>query len=246
MNCSVAGSKRATPSICPTHNWPLSISIDAENVIRWQAVGIIRVVPVMFELPSAFIEPVKTATPATQPEIAACIFVNAIDVRAFLNGVPVFQAGNIMGDLSRLSIQSIQRARGEPYPQNTLGIPVDCSDPARRETIRIAGAMHITAELFLLEIENIKPSLLSSHPQHAAPVLIHRDHAVIVEAIRVALIVLKKAREMFCAPVKVIEAQTRWHPKSVSSIIEKLATHQADSTGANRVFREHALRGDHI
>ena len=192
----------------------------------------------MFELPSAFIEPVETATPATQPEIAACIFVNAIDVSAFFNGVPVFQAGNIMGDLSRLSIQSIQRTRGEPYPQNTLGISVNCSDPAGRETIRISGAMHITAELSLLEIENIKPSLLSSHPQHAAPVQIHRDHSVIVEAIRVALIVLKKVREMFCAPVKVIEAQTRWHPKSVSSIIEKLAINQADSTGANRVGRE--------
>ena len=51
----------------------------------------------MFELPSAFIEPIKTAAPATQPEITACIFVNAINVTAFAEGVFVFRAGNDNG-----------------------------------------------------------------------------------------------------------------------------------------------------
>ena len=49
----------------PHPNLSGAISIDAEDVIRSQAVGIIRVVPVVFELPRALVEPVKTATPAT-------------------------------------------------------------------------------------------------------------------------------------------------------------------------------------
>jgi hypothetical protein len=45
----------------------VSISIDAENVIGHQAVRITRVVPVMLEPPAAFIEPIETACPASQP-----------------------------------------------------------------------------------------------------------------------------------------------------------------------------------
>ena len=93
-----------------------SISIDTENVIGNQAVGIIRVVLVMFELPTAFIEPIKTAIPAAQPDITACVFVNAIKVTTFAQGVVVFRAGIVMGDLSRPSIQSIQGAREKAYP----------------------------------------------------------------------------------------------------------------------------------
>ena len=161
-----------------------SISIDPENVIGRQAVGIISVVPVVFELPSAFIKPVKTATPASQPEIAARIFENAVDVTAF---VPVFRAGKVMRHLSCLPVQSIQRARGEPYPENALGILVNRSDRPPRETIRIAGPMRITAELLLAEVENVKPPILGSHPQHAASILVNRHNGIIIEAIRVAV-----------------------------------------------------------
>ena len=44
----------------------------------------------MFMLPSPFIEPIKTATPATQPEMTACIFVNANDVHAYAEGIVFF------------------------------------------------------------------------------------------------------------------------------------------------------------
>jgi len=39
--------------------------------------------------------------------------------------------------------------------------------------------MRVTAELFLPEIENIEPGILSSHPQHATPILTNRDDGVI-------------------------------------------------------------------
>ena len=84
----------------------------------------------MFETPGAFIEPVQTAAPATHPEITRCIFVNAINVRAFTERILVARVGNIMGDLSRLSIQSIQSARKEAYPQNAIGILINRLDPA--------------------------------------------------------------------------------------------------------------------
>ena len=84
----------------------------------------------MFELPSAFIEPIKTATPATQPEITACIFVNASNVHAFAEGILVFRPGNIVSDLPRLSIQSIQGARKEAYPQNAVGLLINRRDLA--------------------------------------------------------------------------------------------------------------------
>jgi hypothetical protein len=45
----------------------VSVSIDRENVIRKQAVGVIRVVPVMLETTGVFIEPIKTAAPAADP-----------------------------------------------------------------------------------------------------------------------------------------------------------------------------------
>ena len=72
--------------------------------------------------------------------------------------------------------------------------------------------MPITDELFLPEIENIESRILSSYPQHAAPILIDRENGVTVEAIRVGLVVLKPVRETFCSPVKVIETLARWHP----------------------------------
>ena len=90
---------------------------------------------------------------------------------------------------------NLSNARGEkPTQKIPFRICVNCGDPARGEAIRVTGAMHISAELLLLEIENINSSLLSSHPQNAAPVLIDRYNSVIAEAIRVALIVLEEAR----------------------------------------------------
>ena len=58
----------------------------------------------------------------------------------------------------------------------------------------------------------IESRILSSHPQHAAPILIDRDNGVTVEAIRVAFVVLKPVRETFCSPVEVIETLAGWHP----------------------------------
>ncbi len=72
--------------------------------------------------------------------------------------------------------------------------------------------MNVTAELFLPEIENIEPGILSSHPQHAAPVPVDGENGVTVEAMRVAFVVLKPVRETFCSPIKVIETLARWHP----------------------------------
>ena len=90
-----------------------------------------------------------------------------------------------MGDLARLSIQSIQGARKQAYPQNAIGILINRLDPAGRETIGIGGAMPIMDELLLPEIENVESRILGSHPQHAAPVPIDRENGVTVEAIRV-------------------------------------------------------------
>jgi hypothetical protein len=67
-------------------------------------------------------------------------------------------------------------------------------------------------ELFLLEIEKVKPLVLCSHPQHAAPIPIDRENGVTVETIRVAVVVLKPVRETLCSPVKMIETPARWHP----------------------------------
>ena len=84
----------------------------------------------MLETPSAFIEPNKTAAPATHPEITRCIFVKAIYVSAFTERILVARVGNVMGDLARLSIQSVQGARKEAYPQNAIGILINRLDPA--------------------------------------------------------------------------------------------------------------------
>src|SRR5215469_4223405 len=149
-----------------------SISIDPANDIRDQTVRITRVGSVMFELPSVFIKAIKTATTATQPEITPCIPVNAVNDTSFAEGVFVFWARNIMSDLPRLSIKSIQGARGEPYPQNTIGIFINRGDLARGETVGVAGAMLIKSKLLLLGIEDVKPLIFGSHPQHAAPILI--------------------------------------------------------------------------
>src|SRR5271165_6541811 len=107
--------------------------------------------------------------------------------------------------------------------------------------------MHIMNELFLPEIENIEPRILSSHPQHAAPILIDRENGVAIEAIRVGLIVLKLVRVTFCAPVKVREALARRHPQSILPVSRKAAIRRppvrgrcqdADTMGAKWVSRE--------
>ena len=75
-----------------------------------------------------------------------------------------------MGDLARLSIQSVQGARKQAYPQNAIGILINRLDPAGREAIGVGRAMPVMDELFLPEIENVEPRILSSHPQHATPI----------------------------------------------------------------------------
>ena len=129
----------------------------------------------MLELATAFIEPIKTGAPAPHPEITACIFENAVKITAFAEAVFVFRAGNIMSDFPRLSIQSIQGAREQAYPQNTIGLLVNRGDLAGGETIAIGRAMRIVAELFLLEIENIKPTIFSAHPKQAGPIPVYRQ-----------------------------------------------------------------------
>jgi hypothetical protein len=166
----------------------------------------------MLELSSAFIKPIKTAAPATDPERTPCIFVNAINISAFTERILAARLGKVMNDFARLAIQSVQGAREQAYPQSAIRLPINRLDPAGREAIGVAGAMPVIAELFFPEIENIEPRILSSHPQHATPILIDRHNRVTVEAIRVGLIVLKPARETFCAPVKVVKTQARWHP----------------------------------
>ena len=94
------------------------------------------------------------------------------------------------------------------------------------------------AELLLPQIEEIKPTISSSHPQQAAPILIDCDNGVIVEAIRVGFVVLKPVRKTFCSPVKVIETLARWHPESILPVSQKVTTSHADSTRANWVLRE--------
>ena len=191
----------------------------------------------MFELASPFVEPIKTRTPAPDPEITACIFKNAAKITAFAEVVPVFRAGNIMSDFPRLSIQSIQGAREQPYPQNAIGLLVNRGGLAGGESLRVCGAMRIMAELFLLEIENIKSTILSAHPKQAGPITVYWNNAIIAEAIRVRVIVLEESREMLRAPVKVIQAQVRWHPESILPIIEKCAAFQSGSTRAQTGIR---------
>ena len=78
--------------------------------------------------------------------------------------------------------------------------------------LRIPGAMAITAELFLPEIENIDPPVSVAQPQHAIPILVDRKNRVVVEAQRVGLIVLKQVRQAFCSPIEVMQAQARRYP----------------------------------
>ena len=110
--------------------WAVSVSIDRVNVIRNQAVGIIRVVPVMLEAPGAFIEPNKTAVPATHPHKTGRIFVNALNVFAVTKLVLVAKAGKVVGDLTLLTIDSVHGARKEAYPQNAIGLLINRFDPA--------------------------------------------------------------------------------------------------------------------
>lgn len=76
----------------------------------------------------------------------------------------------------------------------------------------IAGAVHVTGELFLLEVENIKSRILGPYPEHAAPVSIYRENGVTVEAIRVALIVLKPKRKTSRSPVKIKQTPAGRNP----------------------------------
>lgn len=92
--------------------------------------GIIRVVPVMLETASAFIEPNKTAPPATDPEITRHIFVDIIDISTFTERILVAWLRNVMGDFLGRSIQSIQGAGEETYPQNVIGFLIDRLNPA--------------------------------------------------------------------------------------------------------------------
>ena len=84
--------------------------------------------------------------------------------------------------------------------------------------------MHVMDELFLPEIENVEPRILSSHPQHATAILIDRENGVTVEAVRVGLVVLKPVRETFCSPVKVIETLRSMAP-IVHSVRQPQACH---------------------
>jgi hypothetical protein len=98
--------------------------------------------------------------------------------------------------------------------------------------------MRITDELFLPEIENIKPGILSSHPQYAPPILIDRENGVAVEAIRLAFIVLKPVGETLCSTVKVTETLAGRYPQSILPVSQKVTISHAYGTGAKWVFRE--------
>jgi hypothetical protein len=158
----------------------------------------------MFEQASSFIEPIKAGTPAPDPETTACIFENAGKITAFAEVVPGFRAGEIVSDLPRLSIQSIHGAREQAYPQNAIWLLVNRGGLAGREGIGVGRAMRIMAELFLLEIENIEATVLGAQPKQAGSITVYWDNAIIAEAIRVGVVVLKEAREMPRAPVEVI------------------------------------------
>ena len=87
----------------------------------------------MFELSASFIEPAQTAIPATEPEITLRVSVNVVPKRtAFTERVLVFRAGKIMGDLPRLSIQSIQGEESETYLQNAVAVLMQCADHTAR------------------------------------------------------------------------------------------------------------------
>ena len=181
----------------------------------------------MFELARAFIEPIQTAARAPQPEIA--LRVSGNEIKTITSVERVFVVGNVMGDLPGLSIQSVQGAGTEARPHNAVGVLMQRNDPAGRETIGVGAIMPVTAELFLLEIEDVKPPIRSAHPQQAGPVLIKGDDSVTAEAFRVILIALKAARETFFLPIEVIESQTRRHPESLLPILQQLAGVIGDS-----------------
>src|SRR5215469_531195 len=113
-----------------------------------------------------------------------------------------------MGDPVRLLIESVQGARKQAYPHDVVRRLIDRLNPAGQETIVVAGAMPMIPKLFLPEIENIQPCVLSSHPEQAASILIDRHDRVTVEAIRIAFIVLKAESETLCATVKVVNSDT--------------------------------------
>ena len=115
----------------PTHPYmAVAISIDRNNIVRNQAAGIIRGMPVMPKTPRPFIEPNKTAATAANPEITRRIFVKSIYIRALTEGILVGRVGKVMHDLASLSIESVQGTRKEAYPQNAIGILINRLDPA--------------------------------------------------------------------------------------------------------------------
>ena len=109
---------------------------------------------------------------------------------------------------------------------------------AGRQTIWVRATMRKAPELFLLEVENIQPTVLSAHPKQAGPITVDRHNAVVAKAMRVGSIVLKKACESFGAPVKVRQAQARCHPEPILSIIKKSVALQSRSAPAEWVFGE--------
>lgn len=78
--------------------------------------------PITLETPGALIESNKTASPAADPEIARRILDDAVDVCAFTDVPVVARSGNIVSDLACFSIDLIEGARKQAYPQNSIGI----------------------------------------------------------------------------------------------------------------------------
>ncbi len=98
-----------------------------------------------------------------------------------------------------------------------------CNDPAGRETVGVGAVMPVTAKLFLLEVEDVKPIINSAHPEQAGPVPIKGEDVVIAEAFRVVPIALEPVRETFLLPIEVIESLTRRHPESFLPILQQVA-----------------------
>ena len=113
---------------------------------------------------------------------------------------------------------------------------------AGRQTIWVRATMREAPELFLLEVENIQPTILSAHPKQAGPITIDSHNAVVVKAMRVGFIVLKKVCKSFGAPVKVRQAQARCHPETTLSIMKKSVALQPASAPAERVLVNRPVR----
>src|SRR5512141_1983588 len=88
---------------------PVFIFKNIDNTVRKQTVGVCGVVPVVFKLPTSFIEPYKTAFPASKPQISLLIFVNAINIIALAKLVFVCPAGGKMGYFTCFAIEPVKR-----------------------------------------------------------------------------------------------------------------------------------------